>query len=150
MAQGKKTPSSIKKLQGTYRADQSLTNEMTPQEVAKLDLKNGLVNDFANDIWIKQTGELSKLGMLTEIDAEMLMAYCNEMGVYFYCMERVKETGYTQESKANGEIISNFLKVGNTALANGIKLSDKFGFNPAARTKISMPEQKPKDLLDEF
>ena len=53
-------------------------------------------------------------------------------------------------SKANGEIISNYLKIGNTALSNAIKLSDKFGFNPAARTKIEMPKPKEKSGFDEL
>jgi len=150
MAQGKKTPTKVKKIQGTYRKDYALDNEMSPAEVSKIDLKGGLVNEHANNIWLKQTGELSELGMLHNIDEEMLMAYCNEMGVYFHCMDMVKKTGYTQENKANGEIISNFMKIGNTALQNGIKLSDKFGFNPAARTKIEMPEKKKKNGLDEF
>lgn len=150
MAQGKTTPTKIKKLQGTYREDYALDNEMSPKAVSKIDTKGSLVNEFAESIWKKQTGELSSLGMLHNIDVEMLMAYCNEMGVYFHCMKVVKDTGYTQESKANGEVISSFMKIGNTALSNAIKLSDKFGFNPAARTKIEMPKKAPTDPFDEF
>ena len=60
-------------------------------------------------------------------------------------MDKVKNEGYITLSPANGEIISNYLKIGNTALANAIKLSDKFGFNPAARTKIEMPNKKEND-----
>ena len=142
--EGRKKPTKLKKLQGTDRKDRQPNNEMMPIEVSSLEPSVTLVNKFADDIWIKLTRNLSAIGMLNEIDQELLMAYCNEMGIYFDCMQKVKEEGYLIISPANGEIIGNYLKIGNTALANSIKLSDKFGFNPAARTKIEMPS-KPKE-----
>ena len=140
---GTKTPTKIKELQGTARKDRQMENEMSPEEVNDLGPVN-LINTFADNIWFKLTRNLSAIGMLNEIDQELLMSYCNEMGVYFDCMEKVKKEGYLIESPANGLIISNYMKIGNTALSNAIKLSDKFGFNPAARTKIEMPTKKPK------
>jgi len=147
MAKGRRTPTKIKKITGTHRKDRDVQNEFNPKEVDSLNIKGELINNFATDIWMKLNKNLSAIGMLNEIDQELLMAYCNEMGMYFYCMEMVRNEGYTSVSPANGEIISNYLKIGNTALANGIKLSDKFGFNPAARTKIEMPTKKPSDNI---
>ena len=148
MAKGRKTPTKIKKITGTHRKDRDPKNEMMPKEVDQLQVKGSLINDFATDIWNKLNRNLSAIGMLNEIDQELLMSYCNEMGVYFDCMEKVRINGYTQSSHANGEIISNHMKIGNTALQNAIKLSDKFGFNPAARTKIEMPTKKPSDNIE--
>ena len=134
-----------KKLEGTYRADRAPKNEVIPKEVDELDINGQLVNEFADKIWMKLNRNLSDMGMLNEIDQESLMAYCNQMGIYFDCMEKVKQEGYTTISPANGEIISNYMKIGNDALKIAMSLSDKFGFNPAARTKIEMPIKKPKD-----
>lgn len=145
MAKGRKTPTKIKALRGTRELSREMENEMMPEEVDSLEIKGQLINDFANDIWLKLNRNLSAIGMLNEIDQELLMSYCNEMGIYFDCMEKVRVEGYISISPANGEIISNYMKIGNTALNNAIKLSDKFGFNPAARTKIEMPTQKPKE-----
>ena len=149
MARGKKNPTKIKKLQGTFKPSESLDNEMTPEVVSELS-HEGLINEFADKIWLKLNRNLAAIGMLNEIDQEMLMAYCNEMGVYFHSMDVVKKTGFVTMSPANGEIISSFMKIGNTALNNAIKLSDKFGFNPAARTKIEMPAKKKGDIFDEL
>ena len=149
MAKGKRTPTKIKELQGTREKSREMENEMTPEVVSNLS-HDGLLNNFADNIWLKLTRNLEAIGMLNEIDQELLMAYCNEMGVYFDCMEKVKVFGYEQDSNANGKIISNFMKIGNTALNNAIKLSDKFGFNPAARTKIEMPTKKKGDIFDEL
>ena len=145
-----KKPTAKKKLEGTYRADRAPKNEMQPPEVVNLEKPSALINKFAESEWLKVTNTLSGLGMLIETDTSLLLAYCNEMGLYFECIEKTKENGLTQETKSNGEIISNFIRIGNTALANAIKLSDKFGFNPAARTKIEMPKQTEKNGLDKF
>ncbi|MCP4354377.1 MAG: phage terminase small subunit P27 family [Proteobacteria bacterium] len=146
---GVKTPTKIKKLQGTNKPSREMANEMMPKEVDSLEPVN-LINPFADGIWLKLTRNLAGIGMLNEIDQELLMAYCNEMGVYFDCMDKVKAFGYVTVTPSNGEIVSNYMKVGNTALQNAIKLSDKFGFNPAARTKIEMPVQKKKTGFDEL
>ena len=145
-----KKPSKIKKLEGTFRNDRAPKNEMQPNKVGDVVVPKNLINDFAEKEWMTQTNALTDLGMLVETDLSMLLAYCNEIGIYFDCISKVKATGYTQESKANGEVISSFMKVGNTALNNAIKLSDKFGFNPAARTKIEAPPKPPTDILDDF
>ena len=143
---GTKTPTKIKELQGTARKDRQMKNEMTPEEVDDLGPVN-LINTFADKIWLKLTRNLSAIGMLNEVDQESLMAYCNNMGIYFDCIAKVKSQGYLMESPANGLIISNYMKIGNDALKIAMTLSDKFGFNPAARTKIEMPTKKPKDNI---
>jgi len=140
-----KKPSQLKKLQGTYRADRHPVNEMQPPEVKDIETPIGLSNEFAVSEWMKQTKILSNLGMLIETDTSLLLAYCNEMGKYFECQEVIKSEGLIFTTP-NGHLMPRpEASEGNKALANAIKLSDKFGFNPAARTKIEMPSQKPKD-----
>lgn len=149
MAQGKRTPTKIKKLQGTYEKCKSLNNEMQPPTISEgVEPPSKLVNDFANDEWLRITKVLSSLNMLVETDLSLLLSYCNECGAYYESMEYIKKNGFYQETKANGKIISSAYTIANRSLANMIKLSDKFGFNPAARTKIEMPEQKSDDPFD--
>ena len=149
MARGRRTPSAVQKLQGNYRERERLENEMELPNIdaENINLPSGLVNDLATKEWLKQTRILSELGMLAETDTSLLLSYCNEMGTYFQCMEKVKEEGMVIV-RGSSEFISPHLKIGNTALANAIKLSDKFGFNPAARTKIEMPKKKSGDPFD--
>jgi len=148
MAQGKRTPTAIKKLQGTFEQCKSIENEMSPPKLEEAEAPGKLVNTFANEEWLRQTKVLSNLGMLTETDLSLLLAYCNECGTYYEAMNNIKENGYYQDSKANGKIISSAYTIANRALANMIKLADKFGFNPAARTKIEMPKQGSDDPFD--
>jgi P27 family predicted phage terminase small subunit len=151
MAQGKKTPTKIKALNGTLDKRFTLTNEMKPPALNDVEEKPfGLVNDFAQKEWLKVTGILKGLGMLHECDTSLLLAYCNEIGVYFDCMDKVRTVGYVEKSKANGMIIRNEMRIGNQCLANAIKLADKFGFNPAARTKIDMGKKEENDIFDDI
>ena len=145
-----KKPTAKKKLEGTYRADRAPKNEMQPPSVKEIETPTALINNFAESEWMKTTNYLNSIDLLKETDTSLLLAYCNEMGLYFECIEKTKKCGLVQETKSNGEIISNFIRIGNTALANAIKLSDKFGFNPAARTKIEVPEKTKENGLDKF
>jgi P27 family predicted phage terminase small subunit len=144
-------PSKIKKLEGTYRADRAPKNEMTPPEVEaeSVDLPAVLMNDYAKKEWLKQTAVLSNLGMLAETDTSILIAYCIEVGNYFSLKERLgNEITFTTP---NGHIqVLPEVTEANKSLQNMIKMSSLFGFNPAARTKIEMPQSKPKDPFAEL
>lgn len=143
-------PTKIKKLQGTLKPSRERNNEMMPPEVEEVEVPTALANDYAKSEWLKQTGILSSLNMLHETDTSILLAYCNEMGKYFECIDVIKEGGLTFFTP-NGHIMPRpEASEGNKALANAIKISNMFGFNPAARTKIEMPSPKEVDPFDEF
>lgn len=149
MARGKRTPTKIKKITGTYRKDEALDNELVVPHIKEVELPSALINDYANCEWLKVTGILSELDMLAETDTSILLAYCNEIGKYFSCVDLLKSgltvlapSGYEQQRAEVG--------IANTSLANAIKLADKFGFNPAARTKIEMPKKKDTDGFDDL
>jgi P27 family predicted phage terminase small subunit len=88
--------------------------------------------------------------MLVETDTSVLLAYCNEIGTYFACCDILKSGGFTFATPNGFEQQRPEVLIGNKALQNAIKLSDKFGFNPAARTKIEAPTKQDKDpFLDD-
>ena len=152
MAQGRRTPTRIKELQGTREKSREPKNEMTPPTIAASDLEtpNGLVNDYAVNEWNKQTRVLNELGMLHETDLSLLLAYCNESGIYFQAMDDIKESGFYAYSKQNGKIVDASYSAANRALANMIKIADKFGFNPASRSKIEAPIKGNDDPFDDL
>jgi P27 family predicted phage terminase small subunit len=88
--------------------------------------------------------------MLAETDTSMLLAYCNEVGTYFQCYDILKKGGFTFSTPNGFEQQRPEVLIGNKALLNAIKLSDKFGFNPAARTKIEAPSKKDNDPFDDL
>ena len=143
-------PTKIKKLQGTLKPSREMKNEMMPPQVEEVETPTALANDYAEKEWLKQTRILTGLGMLHETDTSILLAYCNEMGKYFECVDVIKEGGLTFNTP-NGHIMPRpEASEGNKALANAIKISNMFGFNPTARTKIEMPDKKPNDPFSEL
>lgn len=151
MARGKRTPSAIQKIQGTYRERERNKNEMSPPTIeVPTEAPGELVNELAINEWNRQTKVLNSLGMLAETDLSLLLSYCNEAGTYFEAMADIKENGFYQMTKANGKIISSAYTIANRALANMIKLADKFGFNPAARTKIEQPGKVENDPFEDL
>jgi P27 family predicted phage terminase small subunit len=146
---GKRTPTKIKELKGTFRQNESVKNEMQPPEATN-ELTVGLINNYATDEWLKVTRILSNLGMLAETDTSVLLAYCNEIGTYFQCCDILKSGGFTFATPNGFEQQRPEVLIGNKSLQNAIKLSDKFGFNPAARTKIEAPTKQDKDPFDEL
>jgi P27 family predicted phage terminase small subunit len=107
------------------------------------------LNKYAENEWMKQTGQLSKLNMLCEMDMSLLLAYCLEVGKYFEIQERIKSNITFTTPNGHIQVLPEVTEA-NKALQNIIKMSSLFGFNPAARTKIEAPPQAPKDIADEF
>jgi len=145
-----KKPTAKKKLEGTYREDRAPKNEMQPNKVTDVEKPTALLNEFAETEWLKVTGVLSDLGMLYETDTSILLAYCNEIGKYFQSCQILKEKGFVFETPKGFMQARPEVKLANDSLQHATKLSDKFGFNPAARTKIEMPKQNKKNGLDDF
>jgi P27 family predicted phage terminase small subunit len=140
-------PTKLKKLEGTYRKDRAPKNEMQPPLVEEVETPSVLLNDYAKKEWIKQTGILNSLEMLAETDTSLLLSYCIEMGRYFELSEKLN--GEITFTTPNGHIqVLPEVTEANKSLQNAIKLSSLFGFNPASRTKIEAPKQKPKDSFD--
>ena len=145
---GKKTPTAIKELKGTAQKCRLPKNEMQPPVVDKVETPT-VLKGYAEKEWLKVTAILSELGMLAETDTSLLLAYCIEIGNYFDLKERIGDS-ITNVAPSGYEIVKPEVTEANKSLQNAIKLADKFGFNPAARTKIEMPVQKPKDAFDEL
>ena len=145
MGQGrKKTPTVIKKMQGTARADRILENEMLVDLLHDLPDAPDLLSTIGAEEWYKVTSQLLNLKMLHTVDLRMIEAYCNEMSLYIECEIDLRKNGRIDIFKnSNGDIIRTqakpFVKIKNDALNNALKLACQFGLTPSARSNISAP-----------
>lgn len=145
MARGrKKTPTVLKEMQGTARADRLVENEMTADLVLQLPEPPELLSEIGVVEWYKITSQLFNLKMLHNVDLSLILAYCNEMATYIECEIKLKETGRVDVFKnTNGDIVRSqakpFVKMKNDALNNALKLAANFGITPSARANISAP-----------
>jgi P27 family predicted phage terminase small subunit len=145
MARGrKKTPTVLKEMMGTARADRLVDNEMTADLVLQLPEAPEFLSEIGTKEWYKITSQLFNLKMLHEVDLSLILAYCNEMATYIECEIKLKEIGRVDTFKnTNGDIVRTqakpYVKMKNDALNNALKLAANFGITPSARANISAP-----------
>ncbi len=100
MARGrKKTPTVLKEMQGTARADRLVENEMTADLVLQLPEPPELLSEIGVQEWYKITSQLFNLKMLHNIDLRLIEAYCNEISLYIETEKLLREKGRIQVFK---------------------------------------------------
>ena len=140
----KKTPTVLKEMYGTARADRVLENEMQVDLLSELPEAPDLLSEIGIAEWYKVTTQLFNLKMLHDVDQSLILAYCNEMSLYIESELELRQNGRIDNFKnSNGELMRSqakpLVKVKNDALANALKLAVQFGLTPVARTNISAP-----------
>ena len=140
----KKTPTVLKEMYGTARADRVLENEMQVDLLSELPEAPDLLSEIGIAEWYKVTTQLFNLKMLHDVDQSLILAYCNEMSLYIESELELRQNGRIDNFKnSNGDLVRSqakpLVKVKNDALANALKLAVQFGLTPVARTNISAP-----------
>ena len=140
----KKTPTVLKEMYGTVRADRVLENEMQVDLVSDIPEAPELLSTIGVVEWYKVTTQLFNLKMLHDVDQSLILAYCNEMSLYIESELELRQNGRIDNFKnSNGDLIRSqakpLVKVKNDALANALKLATQFGLTPVARANISAP-----------
>jgi len=152
MARPKK-PTKIKELQGTLQPCRQIPNEMQVAEVVELPAAPNYFDEFAQKEWDVTTTELSRIKMLHIVDLSILSAYCFEIGTYHRIMNEMNgkftERTYDKDGKLRASKIAPQYKIAQAALQNAIKLASKFGFSPADRASLNMPDQE-EEKTDDF
>ena len=140
----KKTPTVLKEMQGTARADRVLENEMQVDLVSELPEAPELLSTIGIAEWYKVTSQLYNIKMLHKVDLRLIESYCNEMALYIECEMELRKNGRIDNFKnSNGDLMRSqakpLVKVKNDALNNAMKLATQFGLTPVARANISAP-----------
>lgn len=139
-------------MQGTLEKSRIEDNEMIVPNVITMPSPPEFLNGYAIEFWNKVTNQLFEIGMLHDVDLELLVAYCMEMGVYYEMAEILKagrtEKIYNQKGILLGSRARPEVKIQRDSLMNATKLAIQFGFTPSARASLSMPEQPESDELE--
>lgn len=149
------TPTRLKVLRGTDRADRKAPNEMKPKTASLLPKPPDYFDDVAKKIWQKVTRNLRDLKMLCEVDYELLSAYCFQLSIIERtAKELAKPSGllikFKNKAGATNLIPHPHVKIYNDALSQANRLAAQFGFSPSSRTRISAPsDDKPSDPWNE-
>ncbi len=147
-------PTALKKLEGTFRDDRVLKNEMMPAKIEFAPSAPTYLSRDAKREWKSVCNELIRLDMLHGVDLPLLSAYCQEMSNYIEAEKRLRKEGRTIEfRKQDGSkysMPSPWISIKNSALKNAQGLASQFGFTPAARTKIAAEGQEAGDPFEKM
>lgn len=138
MAGRPRKPTKLKVLEGTFRKDRALENEIQPE--VKLPDPPKWLGKKAAEVWEDLAQRFYDLNVLTEIDKYALGMLCQELGRFIDAEEVLnnKGIGSTLHQQKNGNITTSpMLWVSNGALKNAYQLMTAFGMTPAARTKVA-------------
>jgi len=148
MGKGRKSiPTKVKQIRGTFRQDQSVTNEMIPSRVDGIPKPPTILVKEAATLWNETVKELYELDMLHGVDLPLLAAYCQEMATYFECSAYIQDKGKTYEDSHGNPHTRPEVIIQRNSLDRALKLATQFGFTPSARCKIEAPAKQDKDSL---
>jgi P27 family predicted phage terminase small subunit len=104
--------------------------------------------------WRRIQADLVEMGVMTRADGDALAALCNNLARYVECERVIRASGmvYEFETKNGANILMQRPEVGigNAALMMAMRLMDRFGLNPAYRSKLKTEAQQEADGLDEL
>ena len=126
-----------KELAGTFHKSREKNNPIA-EVLKESTVPAELINEYAVGEWERVTKFLLSNNSLVETDTSLLLAYCNEMGTYYECSKILKKGGLTQKAPSGYVQQRAEVAIKTKALDFAIKIADKFGFNPLARTKIDV------------
>jgi P27 family predicted phage terminase small subunit len=142
-------PTALKKLEGTYRKDRAVSNEIQPTIEIGLIAPTDL-NEWGVKLWDDVMSEYSKIGLITKVDMASLMAVCMEWGIYCEACDIVSSQGLQVSDDKGNLQVNPARRIANDAFKNYKSMCIEFGMTPASRTKISAPEQTMNDQFAEF
>tara|TARA_R110002050_G_scaffold91855_1_gene192656 strand:+ start:5070 stop:5546 length:477 start_codon:yes stop_codon:yes gene_type:complete len=140
----KKTPTKIKELQGTLKAERVIENEMQVSLVGVIPFAPEWLTEIGKHEWNNVCTELFNKRMLHHIDLRLIEAYCNAISLHIETEIMLREKGRIQVFKNPDGTIKHtqsvpYQKIANDALDRALKLATQFGFTPSARTSIQQP-----------
>ncbi|PKN81546.1 MAG: hypothetical protein CVU47_06420 [Chloroflexi bacterium HGW-Chloroflexi-9] len=119
------------------------------------DLVQAIVDSSEGDrlrFWGRLQEQLVKMGVMTEADGTALALLCDNLATYIECRRVLIADGLTYDftTKAGVEmpVQRPEVGIGNAALTNAMRLMDRFGLNPAYRTKLKVEAEREADGLD--
>jgi P27 family predicted phage terminase small subunit len=145
----KPKPTALKIAQGNPGHRPLNASEPKPQTGAPKCPKH--LSKEAKAVWRRVVPELDRLGLMTGIDLDAMVRYCQACALYDKAVSMIAVKGETQVTPQGIEIPSVWINIANKASENIRKLAAVFGLTPADRVRLSAkPPASPADELNEF
>lgn len=98
--------------------------------------------------WTKVALQLTRAGILTEIDATALALYCEAFARWKAATDRVLADGPVVTARSGFPVQSPYLAIANKAFDQMRRMLVEFGMTPSSRTRVAAVNQD--DQEDDF
>jgi P27 family predicted phage terminase small subunit len=148
MAGRPRKPKELKKLEGTYRKDRD-----KPMEVARF---TKLINagnppesfdQYERAEFEFMTNALIRINVLEDVDINLVIMYCLEMGRYMRLNDDIKVNGINYYTEKGYPMLRPEFKVLNASYHNAMIAATKLGISPVDRQKLLI-QNKEKPEVD--
>lgn len=147
-----KTPTPLKKLQGTDRPDRVHENEPRPDVAIPACPKH--LSEVARKEYRRITKLLKQNGLITRLDMAPVAAYCQAYARWVEAEEALKISSSLLIKTPSGYPVQNpLIGIANKQIEIMAKFLAEFGFTPAARARMHTapaPADKPTDPISQF
>jgi P27 family predicted phage terminase small subunit len=155
MAAPKRQPSAIAKLKGTY---QKCRHEDVISDANALDFVHNIVPNppdgfckIAANHWTSTLTQAAKLyGYISFLDLKVFEMLCKTYAKMLHYEKVVSEVGEIYLDHNGNKKIAPEYQIWKDLKIEYVKLTDKFGFNPSARTSIKLEQQKQQTQTETF
>ena len=134
----KPTPTALRLLRGNPRKHPVNRREPTPAPLPDDPAPPAWLDESAQAEWRRLAPMLTRLGVLTETDADALAAYCEAWVTWKHATQRMRQFGMVVKAAKDGElpVISPYVKIAHHAMAQMRAFLVEFGMTPSSRARI--------------
>ena len=147
---GKPMPTAMKRLLGNPGRRPLNDREPKPRQVMPAMPAHVKADDEARREWKRMGKRLHKLGLVTEIDASALAAYCIAWSRWVRAEEELREEGLTITTSTGRLVRNPLLLAASDAMSQMLKLMVEFGMTPSSRSKVTTTSAKEGDPFEDY
>jgi P27 family predicted phage terminase small subunit len=144
----KPKPTRLKELHGN--PGKRPLNQNEPKPEPQLPRPPAVIQGAARKEWFRIGRILFDAGLLTAMDTQALVAYCQTYARWCEAEEDIRRSGTVVRSLHDQPMISPYLKVANIAWSQWTHMLTEFGLTPSSRSRVKMPEKGGDDEFEAF
>ncbi len=146
----KPTPTALKVSRGTDQPARMNKNEMQPELISKMPPPPKWFSTLAKKIYRQKSKELIAQKIMSQLDIDMFVLYCNEYAVYIETSAEIRAIPYNASlGEASNEVYKRIRQQNQQAWERAKSIAIEFGFTPSSRARVHKPETN-SDGDDDF
>jgi P27 family predicted phage terminase small subunit len=135
-------PSKIRRFTGNPGKRAINKDEPEPTVPSRAPPAPRLLKDPGKAEWRRMCKILMQMGLLTDADMTVLLAYCKQYETWLSATKKAEEFGPVIMTTNGNMVQSPWVGIANTAYSNMMRAAVEFGVTPAARSRVQVPKSQ--------